>query len=295
MANNKTDSKKRTGRGLLWILFGSGLILVSYVAVTLNVSIYALNIITDQVERPNSTIARLLEKQIISELLAHQVPISEQAKQTYLETQSQEPDDIVLLFTEFLHPINGYFTDNVLFFAQNSFPLAEDYQQQVLTEISKTSKRSIKFEDSENRIYLMLHNNGDTIRFDGTFIEYSIYKANLPKIVDAIIDNSIFMRYFEPESSPIHETVPQLSRNFYLSITDGDKLLYERGSREEDGIQEYTSRSLLYLDSLRLTIYGKFNFESAIVGKLKLFNILFVSGLALIVIAVVFLVRKREK
>ncbi|MDP8238135.1 MAG: hypothetical protein P9X24_03510 [Candidatus Hatepunaea meridiana] len=296
MANNKTGLKKATGRGFLWILFVLGLILVSFVLFALNSSVIALVVTADSVEHPNSTTARLLADQISFVLSDHLITISDEAREIErapIENQPKELDEIDLSVREFLHPVNGYFTDARLYFVQHSYPLPENYQRQILEEISKTEKRWVKVVDSAGGVFLILHHDGDTTRFNGTYTEYSIYRSNLPKIVDHIIDNSVFKRYFAEKEGAMFEPSQLFSRYVYLTITDGDNLLYERGPREEAGGQEYTNQPLPYLDSLRLTICGKFIFESVIVQKLKNFNILFILGLAMIVLGVIFLVRKR--
>jgi hypothetical protein len=296
MVNNKTESKKITGRGLFWILFVFGLMLVSYTLIAMNMSVVALVVMSDSIDSPNSQSARLLLEQINFVLSEHFMTISDQAKRLEhapIENQSMETDEIDRLVREFLHPVNGYFTDEKLDFAQHSYPLHENYQQQIHGEISKTEKRMLSVVDSVSEVYLKLHKAGDTTRFDGTYIEYSIYKSNLPKIIDNIIDNSVFKRYCVGEEGAVFEPNPLFSQYVYLTLTDGDKLLYERGPRDEAGLEEYTNRSLPYLPSLRVTVYGKFNLEAKIVQKLKYFDIIFLLGLAMIVIGVIFLVRKR--
>lgn len=294
MTKSKTGSKKLTGRGLFWILFVCGFIPILFVLNALNASVVALVKTADSIEYPNPTCALLLVEQINFVLSDHIRAIRDEAKQLEhapIENQQKGTDEIDLLIREFRHPVNGYFTDDRLYFAQHSYPLRENYQQQIMGEISKTEKRWISVVDSVSKIYLMLHKAGDTTRFDGTYTEYSIFKSNLPKIIDNIIDNSMFKRYFV-EKGAMFEPSPLLSRYLYLTVTDDDKLVYERGPREEAGLQEYVKQPFWH--SLQITVYGKFYLESIIVQRLKYFDIIFLLGLVMIVLGVIFLVRKRD-
>lgn len=294
MSNNKTDSKKLTGRGLFWILFVSGFVPIILVLIALNLSVIALVVTADSIEHPNATSARLLLAQIASSFSDHSNKIRDLAKALEylpLEDQPQEPEEIELLFREFLPPIYGYFTDGKLHFAQRSYPLDEDFKRRILEEISTTEKRRIAVEDSVNELFLWLRHDGDTTRFNGYYMDDSIFKANLPKIIDNIIDNSVFKRYFIDEEGAMYEPSPMLSRYVYLTAADEGKLIYERGPREEVGLYEYASRNFWY--SVQITVYGKFNIESEIEQKLRYFNILFIIGLVMIVLGMAMLVRRQ--